>query len=116
MSRRSPDERVFEAMRHRYRRHLLIAMGQDDPPPDDDIDPLTVVPTEERSSATVIRRELYHNHLPKLDEMGFIEWDPGAGKISKGSNWDDVEPLVRVIHENRGELPDELVATPNHDG
>lgn len=38
--------------------------------------------------------------------MGFIEWDRDSGELSKGPNWEEIAPLLRLIHEHREELPD----------
>ena len=27
------------------------------------------------------RQELHHNHLPRLDDNGFVEFDPGSGEV-----------------------------------
>ena len=41
--------------------------------------------------------------------MGFIQWDRELGKLSTGPNWEEIAPLLRVMHEHRNELPDEWV-------
>lgn len=53
--------------------------------------------------------EMFHNHLPKLEELGYITWDRESGTISKGGNWDEVEPLLRLLQEHQDELPDDWI-------
>lgn len=45
------------------------------------------------------RLELYHSHLPKLANAGYIEWDDDTDTISKGSKFPEVEPLVQLLSE-----------------
>ncbi|VTT86294.1 hypothetical protein DM2_2332 [Halorubrum sp. DM2] len=49
---------------------------------------------------------MYHSHLPKLADLGFIEWDPDENEIRKGPRWDDIAPLLRLIEDHQDELPD----------
>lgn len=44
--------------------------------------------------------ELYHNHLPKLDDAGLIEWDREEGVVEKGPRFDEVHPLLDFASEN----------------
>lgn len=37
---------------------------------------------------------LYHNHLPKLDDMGFIDWNPETQTIERGKRFNEVQALL----------------------
>ena len=50
--------------------------------------------------------ELFHIHLPKLEEMGYITWDQNTNQISKGPKWDEIAPLLQLIYNHQDELPD----------
>ena len=52
-----------------------------------------------------IRVQLIHNHLPKLAEAGYIEWDRDTGEISKGPRFDEIKPLLDLIQNHADELP-----------
>jgi len=95
----------MDALSNRYRRELLVALLDSNPQADDDRDPLNVIdpPVEPE----VLEIELVHKHLPKLESMGFIEWDTDTGEIAKGPDWDDIEPLLVLIDNHRDELPDD---------
>ena len=95
----------MDALSDRYRRELLVALLDSNPQDDDDRDPLNVIdpPVEPE----VLEVELVHKHLPKLEAMGFIEWDTDTGEIAKGPDWDDIEPLLVLIDTHRDELPDD---------
>ncbi|MDT3433376.1 hypothetical protein [Haloarcula sp. 1CSR25-25] len=49
--------------------------------------------------------ELVHNHLPRLEEAGYIEWDRDSGTISKGPQYDEIKPLLDLIENHADELP-----------
>lgn len=97
-------ETALDALADPYRRQLLTALIVDNPQDDDDRDPLDVI--ESPAKPDVLETELYHVHLPKLEERGFIDWNQETGKVSKGPNWDDIAPLITLIDKHRDELPD----------
>ena len=108
-----PDTTEFdsavEAISHRYRRRLLLALLEHNPQDDDDaqeaenaLGTVAGAGTDE----TLIETELVHNHLPKLEELGYITWDREDGAISKGPNWDEIEPLLELLVAHEDELPD----------
>lgn len=51
--------------------------------------------------------QLTHTHLPKLEDMGYIAWDRDHEAIMKGPNWEEIEPVVRLLHENGDRTPDD---------
>lgn len=46
--------------------------------------------------------ELHHAHLPKLEQAGYIEWDPDSATLSRGPEFSDIEPLLRLLNEYTG--------------
>ncbi len=96
---------ALEALSDRYRRELLLALLVENPQDDDDRDPLDII--DPPHEPDVLETELFHNHLPKLESMGFIEWNRETGQIAKGPDWDDIKPVIELIHNHRDELPDE---------
>jgi len=97
-------DKMLSALSSPYRRELLVALTDHNPQDDDDLDPLELL--DDDTQADVFEMELVHNHLPKLEEMGYINWDRDTGQISKGPNWDEIAPLLSLIHNHRDELPD----------
>ncbi len=95
----------FRALTDPYRRQLLVALLEHNPQDDDDRDPLNIV--DDDREPKVLKSELIHVHLPLLEEMGYIQWDRDSNQIRKGPNWEDIEPLLTLIHDHRGELPDD---------
>ena len=96
---------IFEALSNPYRRQLLVALLAHNPQDDTDRDPLDVV--ADNIDPEVLEVEMVHNHLPKLEAMGFIEWDRDTDEISKGPNWGDIAPLLVLIRDHQDELPDD---------
>jgi hypothetical protein len=45
---------------------------------------------------------LHHNHLPKLDDAGFIDWDCQRGTIAKGRRFDEALALLDVEEDADG--------------
>lgn len=94
---------VFTALKNHYRRRLLIRLLEHNP--QDPVD----LPNDVHLGETDRERlnaELYHNHLPKLEELGFIRWDRETNEVVKGPKFDEIRPLLQLIHEHRDELPD----------
>lgn len=95
---------LFESLSNSYRRQLLVALLDHNPQDDDDRDPLNLVSDD--IEPEVLEIHLFHNHLPKLEEMGFITWDRETNEISKGPDWVEIEPLLSLIEDHQEELPD----------
>ena len=49
--------------------------------------------------------QLVHNHLPRLEEAGYIDWDRDTGTISKGPRYDEIKPLIDLMENHADELP-----------
>ena len=101
-----PDLGIYEALVHPYRRRLLLAMLKADDHGVAYPNPLEFAPVVQGDPGRSRRIAMAHNHLPKLDGMGIIEWDREAEELSKGETWDELEPLLRWMAENRDELPE----------
>lgn len=49
--------------------------------------------------------QLFHSHLPQLNEVGYIEWDPVTETIRRGPNFESIAPLLELMVEHQDELP-----------
>lgn len=103
MKESSRSDDLFEALSNPYRRQLLVALLDHNPQDDHDRDPLDLVSDD--IEPDVLELHLFHNHLPKLEEMGFIAWDRETNEISKGPDWEEIEPLLTLIESHQDELP-----------
>lgn len=101
-----PDrfDELLKVLADGYRRELLLALMDHNPQDDDDPDPLDIhgADADELSELNI-----FMGHLPMLREIGVIEWEEGSDQIVKGPDWDEFEPLLRLIRENKDELPEE---------
>lgn len=51
------------------------------------------------------RLSMHHVHLPNLEDAKLIRVDRDANRIQRGPNFDDIEPLLRLIDDHANELP-----------
>ena len=96
---------IFDALSNPYRRQLLVALLDHNPQDDEDSDPLNIVADDEENKE-ILQSQMVHTHLPKLEEMGFIEWDREENRISTGPRWDDLAPILHLIEDHQDELPE----------
>lgn len=61
---------------------------------------------ESDGDLSVFAQELYHRHLPKLDEAGYIEWDRERDVIRRGPRFAEIAPLVSLMENHADELPE----------
>lgn len=60
----------------------------------------------DQESLQQLHGKLYHSDLPKLEDAHLIEWDQENGAVSRGPEFDEVEPALRLLAENRYKFPD----------
>ncbi|WP_115862923.1 DUF7344 domain-containing protein [Halorussus litoreus] len=96
----------FEALAHVERRRLLVALfrgGPDGTVPSERV----VLEVEswagDREAASLVA--LRHRHLPKLEDLGFIEWNQQDRLVTEGPQFGEVEPMLALLDGNRDELP-----------
>jgi hypothetical protein len=95
----------LEILSNRYRRRLLVALLEHNPQDDED----TQLPADVRYEGEELKRYrmlMTHTHLPKLDEAGLIEWDPEKNAVRVGPRFDEIRPLLELMHTHADELPD----------
>jgi DNA-binding transcriptional ArsR family regulator len=99
---------LFEILSHESRRRILMAVAQHNPQDEDDITSETVADKHEEydDALELLKQQLYHTHLPKLADGGFIDWDRDSGTITRGPRFEEIEPLLRLMHDHQDELPD----------
>lgn len=49
--------------------------------------------------------EMYHNHLPRLEDHGYIEWNQEKHVVTKGPKFDEIRPILELFEENADEFP-----------
>ncbi len=91
---------LFMLLSDSHRRRLLTELAEDTPRSVE-----TLVDTAARENPRSPEIELYHNHLPKLQEAGVIEWEMDTGTIRRGPQFDTVAAIVGVLRSNQDALP-----------
>lgn len=81
------NDQHFTAMANERRRDLLLSLQQESPQQLD----LWMGGDSDRAI------QLYHVHLPKLAEWGFIQWDRDDHRISRGGNYAELDPLLELL-------------------
>lgn len=100
---RTFDE-MLDALGHVRRRKLLTALLIHNP-----LDDESIAVAEDESADEELTRvtELRHVHLPKLDAYGFIDWNRDANEVSKGPDFEEIRPLLELLHAHEDERPDD---------
>ena len=98
-------DRILRALSDRRRRQILVALGERSPPAEVDIDAFEPLNRVDQDTDRV-RTELVHNHLPLLEDLDYIRWNEATWTVTKGPAWDELEPVLNLVQENRADLPD----------
>lgn len=94
---------VFDALSNRHRRRVLVELLRHNPQTDVlEVTDESLLPGE---SPDALALESYHVHLPKLEEMGFVEWNRETHTVVAGSAFEDVRNLLELIDAHSDELP-----------
>lgn len=86
-----------------YRRQLLVTLLAHNPE-DETAIPDDLTTDDEELELMLI--EMEHNHLPKLEELGLIEWDRENGVVRRGPTFQELRPLLELMVKHSDELPD----------
>lgn len=90
---------MADALGHRARRRVLAELLEQNP-----MDRSEALQADGGRNSDV---EMVHVHLPKLDEIGYVSWDRDSDTVMKGPRWEEIEPFLRLLYENRERLPDD---------
>lgn len=92
-------DQILEIMANRHRRLILQLLKQGA------VETTNDVMVRGKSASDESELALTHNHLPKLDDAGYIEWNRDTGEISRGPRFDEISPLLELIENHADELP-----------
>lgn len=92
---------AVEALSSVRRRRLLKALLEHNP--QEAI--VATVSDDAEPDTEAVRIEMYHIHLPKLDDAGFIEWDRERDQVRKGPTFDTIEQLLERLAEDGDDGP-----------
>jgi Ser-tRNA(Ala) deacylase AlaX len=95
---------MFDALKHPYRRRILMLVSEHNPRDENEFNVKNLA--TEDDDLELFTTELYHAHLPKLADAGYIEWDEDTHTIRRGQNFEEIAPLLRLMDDHQDELPE----------
>ena len=95
---------AFDALSHPYRRRVVWHLDNQECETEVTIGELTT----ESETAEQLELELSHIHLPKLEDLDYIDWNETNGTIQRGQRFDEIASIFRLLCSAEDELPGEL--------
>lgn len=86
---------ALKALSCPVRRRILLALDKHHPRDVGEFQSEEFRPAEMEPASLPIR--LHHEHLPYLDEAGFIIWSHATNTIMKGPEFEELQPLMKCI-------------------
>jgi GAF domain-containing protein len=83
---------VMDILSRQARRRILLTLV-------DDTTENSVRALERAINEPNPRIQLYHVHLPRLEQADYIEWDRDSNTITRGKNFSEVESLLGLLSE-----------------
>lgn len=93
-----PTGPALEALRKPQRRRIVVLLAEDSPR---DVSELLPDQFPDVDSSERYRTMLYHLHLPKLADLGYVEWAPHSGTVRRGPRFDEVRALVDLLQDSQ---------------
>lgn len=97
MDHRSRLDDLFDLLSNRYRRQILHLLSEGDDGYEPVVTPADLV--TETDDIETVTLQLYHSHLPKLDDSGYVEWDQDDIRVRRGPRYQDIEPVVSRLSD-----------------
>lgn len=94
---------IFNVLRHGTRRQILMELADHTPRREAEFEAEEF--TADRGTPDSIETGLYHTHLPKLADAGFIDWDPQTETITRGPRFSEITPLLVLIDDHQDAVP-----------
>lgn len=95
---------VLDVLASRYRRQLLFALIDQNGQKNDT--QVSSHVTIEDGDLNLPKIQMVHTHLPKLEDVGLIEWNQDSSEVKKGPLFEDIRPLLESMRDH-DELPED---------
>ncbi|WP_440008907.1 DUF7344 domain-containing protein [Halomicrococcus sp. SG-WS-1] len=97
-------ETTFDVLANTYRRRLLMTLLAHDSQDGSLRIPADIIVSDEDIDRLTI--SMTHVHLPKLEDMGLIEWDQNTNEVRKGPKFEEIQPLLQLLDSHADEFLD----------
>ncbi|WP_254530436.1 helix-turn-helix domain-containing protein [Natrinema gelatinilyticum] len=97
-------DELFEILSHPTRRRILSTLANRNPRDEEEFQTEAFTPDDDNLEQFLL--QLSHLHLPKLAEAEFIDWNRETNTITRGSRFEEIQPLITLMQEHQDELPD----------
>lgn len=88
----------LELLTSPYRRRVLLAVSAGGLLAEDEVAAAVFdADTTDDADLDALEQKLVRSHLPRLAADGYIEWDPGAGRLRRGPAFDEIELRLRAL-------------------
>lgn len=94
-------DEALDALAHKPRRKLLLTLLEPNPQSG-----APAVVDNPKSVTDEADLSMYHQHLPKLENHGVIQWDKETHEVKKGPKFVEIRPLLELLHNHEDELPE----------
>lgn len=95
-------DELLDMFSHPYRRWILTRLSNHSSRDEDKLVQQTLISEEGPDVSSV---ELFHNHLPKLEDADFIDWGQKNSVVRRGSRFDEIAPLIALLADHEDEFP-----------
>ena len=95
----------LDALGHVDRRRLLLALLN----AEEAALPLELGQLGYETAESDVPLSFYHNHLPKLENLRFVDADPDHHVVTRGPRFEEIEPLLELLDTYQDRLPPDWV-------
>ncbi|PSP79203.1 hypothetical protein BRC81_07005 [Halobacteriales archaeon QS_1_68_20] len=95
----------LDALGHVDRRRLLLALLN----AEEAALPIEFDQLEHETAESDVLLSFYHNHLPKLEDRGFVDANLDQHSVTRGPRFDEIEPLLELLDTYQDRLPPDWV-------
>ena len=95
----------IDALGHVDRRRLLLALLN----AEEAALPIELDQLEYETADRDVLVSFHHNHLPKLEDRGFVDATPDQHSVTTGPRFEEIEPLLELLDTHRDRLPPDCV-------
>ncbi|PSQ04856.1 hypothetical protein BRC97_10535 [Halobacteriales archaeon QS_6_71_20] len=95
----------LDALGHVDRRRLLLALLN----AEEAALPIELDRLEYETADRDVLVSFHHNHLPKLEDRGFVDANLDRYSVTRGPRFEEIEPLLELLDTHRDRLPPDLV-------